>query len=393
MTTANRWWLVAAVVSVVALLGNEAMLVALGGDLLDTTTTAGGVAFAVTGALVVARRPDNVVGRLLIAMGMVWALGQGADHYLAVHLHRPLPAVDVVAWINAWAFYFMLPLAALVTALFPSGRLTSVWMRWPVRVAIAAGAVSVGLRMVLPLEAERQAFGAEFASNPWAVEVLAPLAPLAEAMDYVQVVVLVVAIVDLVRRWRHSTGIERLQMRFLALGLSVFAVQLTVALVAEAAGVEGMANELLWIGAWSAPGLAALPVAIGLAITRYRLYDIDRLMSRTVTYALLAMVLAAVYAGGVFAVRGLLPVEGEVAVAASTLAVAALFNPVRRRIRERVDRRFNRSRYDVQRVVESFGRGLRDEVDAGRVVDGCLDVVARTMQPVSSGVWLREVAR
>jgi uncharacterized membrane protein YbhN (UPF0104 family) len=134
----------------------------------------------------------------------------------------------------------------------------------------------------------------------------------------------------------------------------------------------------------------AIPAAIGVAITRYRLYEIDRLISRTVSYLLVIGLLVGVYAGLVALLQVFVPSDNPLVVAASTLAVAALFNPVRKRIQDWVDRRFNRSRYDAERVMDSFASTLRDRVEVGDVVDGWVGVVSETMQPTAVGVWIRD---
>ncbi len=133
----------------------------------------------------------------------------------------------------------------------------------------------------------------------------------------------------------------------------------------------------------------AIPIAATLAILRYRLYDIDRIISRTVSYAIVIATLAAVYALGLAGLTSLLDTESSLAVAAATLAVAALFNPLRKRVQGFVDHRFNRTRYDAERVMTQFTGSLRDEVDPNTVLSGWVGVVSETMRPVASGVWLR----
>jgi hypothetical protein len=136
--------------------------------------------------------------------------------------------------------------------------------------------------------------------------------------------------------------------------------------------------------------LAGLPVAVAIAVLRYRLYEIDRIISRTVSYAVVVAFLALLFFGVVTALSSLLPAESDLAIAGSTLAVAALFNPVRRWVQVWVDRRFNRSRYDTQRVMDRFAGSLQDRVDSQEVVDGWVGVVSETMQPASVAVWVRE---
>lgn len=134
--------------------------------------------------------------------------------------------------------------------------------------------------------------------------------------------------------------------------------------------------------------LALVPISVGLAILRYRLYDIDRLISRTVSYGLISAVLLLTYAGGVFFLRRVLPGQSDLAVAASTLAVAALFNPVRRKVQSAVDRRFNRSRYDASRVVDAFGHRLRSEAGIENLSGELITAAATTMQPSTASLWL-----
>jgi hypothetical protein len=190
----------------------------------------------------------------------------------------------------------------------------------------------------------------------------------------------------LVARWRRAEGTERAQLKWFvsAAGL-VIAVVALIMVVPEEADVDVVAIAVVVTGFW------ALPAAIVTAVLRYRLYDIDRLVSRTVTYGVVAGLLAAVYVTGVFLLSGVLPLEGDLAVAASTLAVAGLLHPVHRTVRQVVERRFNRPRYDAARELERFTASLRDEVDLHDLTSGLLDVVASTMQPSTAAVWIRPV--
>jgi hypothetical protein len=147
---------------------------------------------------------------------------------------------------------------------------------------------------------------------------------------------------------------------------------------------EDTPYDMLWF-----LGVGAIPISIGVAVVRYRLYEIDRLISRTVSYVVVVGVLAAVFAGIVTLASSLLQTDSDLAIAASTLAVAALFNPLRRRVQAVVDRRFNRSRYDAERVMDGFSGSLRDEVDPDRVLHGWVSVVNETMNPAGSAVWVR----
>jgi hypothetical protein len=200
---------------------------------------------------------------------------------------------------------------------------------------------------------------------------------------FVVIAIVLTGVVLLVSRWRRSVGVERLQYRWLFMGSFLFLL-ITAAGSFELIPEQGFVD---WL--WLLAG-AAIPTAIGIAVLRYRLYEIDRLISRTVTYLLVVGVLVAVFFGVVTATSSLLQTDSDLAVAASTLAVAALFNPLRKRMQFWVDRRFNRSRYNAQLVVDEFAGSLRDQVDSGEVVEGWVEVVAETMQPSAAGVWVRE---
>ncbi len=155
--------------------------------------------------------------------------------------------------------------------------------------------------------------------------------------------------------------------------------------------VLGLTNQFVYVTLWL--GFGALPAAVGVAVTRYRLFEINRLISRTVAYALVVGAIVAIYAGGVILLRSLLPLQGNFAIAASTLVVAALFNPLRRRVQVRVDRRFNRSHYVARQELERFAARLRDELDLDDLTDDLLAVVANTLQPSSVTLWIRKVGQ
>jgi hypothetical protein len=189
------------------------------------------------------------------------------------------------------------------------------------------------------------------------------------------------AIASLVVRWVRSKGAERLQMKWLVFAFGVF----LIGVLAEFGGFQYSLVANVFLPA----GLFLIPVAIGFAVTRYRLYEIDRILSRTVTYSVVIVLLAAVYLGGLAALTTLLSPDSPLAVAGSTLAAAALFNPLRRRVQAWIDRHFNRSRYDAQRVADDFSDSLRQDLDQDHLVNGWVSVVNETMHPASAGVWVR----
>jgi hypothetical protein len=197
------------------------------------------------------------------------------------------------------------------------------------------------------------------------------------------------AVASMTVRFRRSVGVERLQLKWFS-----YAVGLMLAwtLLGEVLWESVLGHDDLLGGSVFPFGLllTLIPITIAVAILRYRLYAIDRIVSRTVSYGLLVGLLAFVYVGGVFVVGSVLPeAQTDLGVAASTLAVAVLFTPLRQRLQRAVDRRFNRSRYNAERVIEEFARGLRNQVDLGEVSSGLRLVLDRTIQPVTTQIWLR----
>jgi hypothetical protein len=188
-------------------------------------------------------------------------------------------------------------------------------------------------------------------------------------------------------RYRRAKTVERLQLKWFLLACFSFVAALISELVLE---LLGIVDPPIVISVWIDVSMLAIPIAATLAILRYRLFEIDRIISRTVSYAIVIVLLAMVYAVGLTALTSLLDTNSPLAVAGSTLAAAALFNPLRRRVQRGVDHRFNRTRYDAERVMDGFTGTLRDEVDPDWVVTGWVSVVNDTMHPASAGVWVRQ---
>jgi hypothetical protein len=270
--------------------------------------------------------------------------------------------------------------------LFPTGRLLS--PRWR-PVAWALGLV-LGLYLIARLFTPGPV-GSGLPDNPLGIEPAQGLLQLIQTMAGVAVPFLVLAVLaSVVLRFRRSQGEERQQLKWFTFVVAADVVLIPGlgALTEQFAPVLG---ELLVFPA----SISLIPIAIGVAVLKYRLYDIDRVINRTLVYGLLTVLLGAVYLAGVFGLGQLLnPVSGEsaLAVAASTLAVAALFQPARRRVQAVVDRRFNRRRYDAARTVEGFSGRLRDEIDLDTLSVELLAVVEQTMQPAAVSLWLRPSA-
>jgi hypothetical protein len=346
-----------------------------------------GVTSAVTvGALLASRRPRHPVGWLLLGLGFPVALSGVATSYAHYGLTaRPgaLPAADWAALYQGVSFLLVVPCLGFVLLLTPTGSLPSARWRWWAWVAAGAPLLALLTTLPLPFEEPFQA-----AANPLAVPVLTgPLRPVSDVAWIVTGLGIPVAAGSLLVRFRRARGVERLQLRWLAFAAALAAVTLLVLLALAPTGDEVL---LGWV---SAVLLGLMPLATGAAILRYRLYDLDRIISRTLAYGLLTVLLGLGYAAVVLGLGRLLPEGSGLVVAAATLAAAAAFSPLRRRVQGLVDRRFNRRRYDAARTVETFAARLREQVDLDALEAELLAVVDQTMQPTRASLWLRPRAR
>jgi hypothetical protein len=337
--------------------------------------------YATIGLVMALRRPANPIGWLFAASGLAWSVTIPFDPWVTQLIldHRPLPLAAQVGalvgefnWAPAIAFGITLP-----ALLVPDGRLRS--PRWrPVVAAAVAGPV-LGM------------LGSSFLSGKLE-ETVVPIDNPFGRTGVVGTVAAVVgftglglwfismlaALVSLVLRFRASRGTERQQLRWVVAG----ATGAVAGLVVGIAGVE-----------LTYPAVLCLPVGVAVAVLRYRLWDLDRLVSRTVTYALVTALLVVPYLLILPAATRLAGGSGSLAVAAATLAAAALFQPLRRRVQNLVDRRFNRRRYDAARTVDGFAQRLRDQVDLDALHGELLGVVDQTMQPTQASLWLRPPGR
>jgi hypothetical protein len=347
------------------------------------------LAFATVGAVILARRPGNRIGWLCWAIGFgitvsiwgskqVWAVlaDQGRSSAWAV-----LPQLGTIAWLGT-----LLGLLPFLVLLFPTGRLLS--PRWR-PVAWALGLV-LGLYLIARLFAPGPVDPA-FPDNPLGIESAEGLLQRIQTMVGVVVPVLILAVLaSVVVRFRQSRGEERQQLKWFT-----FVVAAELVLIPGLGGVaERVAPEVGALVVFPV-SISLLPIAIGIAVLKYRLYDIDRLIRRTLVYGLLTVLLGTVYLAGVFGLGQLLnPVTGEsaLAVAGSTLAVAALFQPARRRVQAIVDRRFNRRRYDAAKTIEAFSTRLRDQLDLDTLSTELLAIVDQTTEPTLASLWLRPSA-
>jgi hypothetical protein len=344
------------------------------------------VIYAGVGVLVARRQPGNPIGWILIIFILVFLLSNDIGTYAAYYYrfgHHGLPLAPVAVLLQPlWAP--ALVLFPVVILLFPDGRLASRRWRWILLAYALCGAV-VSLALDAPAisavahhHVRLDAYGDVInSSGPSAGGGLAGTALLPAVAGIVVIWLSFVA--HQVLSWRRATGEQRQQLKWLASG---GAATLIVLAASFGIGSTGVAGEVLGIG------LAALPVGIGVGILKYRLYDIDRIISRAVSYAIVTGLLVGLYAGLVLLATQVMTVKSPVAVAAATLAAAALFSPLRRRVQHAVDRRFNRARYDGDEAVAAFAARLKDAVDLDSVRDDLTGVIRETLEPAHLSVWV-----
>jgi hypothetical protein len=344
----------------------------------------GMVSATTVGAVLASRRHRHPVGWLLLACGLSMVASGVAAAYAAYGLlARPgaLPAAHAVA--RYWPATTIIAQTAIsfVLLLTPTGSLPSPRWRWWARVTVAAASILLVALAVAsgPLDPKYQALGGPFDLRGQG-GVLLVVNQLALTVTTLAVVV---GAGSLVVRFRRARGAERQQLRWVASAAVLAVLGAVVALGGLAVGSTAVVT-------WAISAcFAALPLALGAAILRYRLYDLDRIISRTLTYGLLTVLLGGGYAGLVLGLGLLLPNDSSLVVAGATLAVAGIFQPARRRIQQAVDRRFNRRRYDAARTIAVFSARLREELDLDTLSAELLLVVDQTMQPTTASLWLR----
>ncbi len=373
---------------VLPLVAGEAMSSIAHPDALLRNLVEGGAyvgGFGSVGWLLVRRLPRNPIGWALSLAALTSSLGTLGHGLVALALTghvqlgvlaRAGAVADAYIWVVAAPLGISLPL-------LPDGRLPS--RRWrPVAWAVVAG-VALGATGYVTLPGRITDPAYRNLVNPFGQPALTPLPQILAAVGVaVGLAGMGAGIAALVQRFRRSRGVERQQLRWVAFGGSI-------ALAGAAVSFFRQGHLAGCVAGMVAAG--ALPVCIGVAVLRYRLYDLGRVVSRTVSYAVLTALLLGVYLGLVTTLARLLSGSSSLAVAASTLAAAALFQPLRRRVQTIVDRRFNRARYDADRTIAAFTRRLRQEVDLEAVRSDLLHVVHETLQPASAALWLRSQGR
>ena len=354
--------------------------------------------FPLVGALIASRRPENPIGWLCLADGFLWMTTSMLDYYSVYGMAKPgsLPFPLGAAAINNWLWVPSVGLlATYVFLLFPNGRLTS--RRWrPLAWLCGVVIVSVSIGVMLSPESLdmprgiRNPFGLEAA--PWVTTVAYAILPLLPLCMFASAV-------SLVLRYRRSKGDVRQQIKWIAFAASLVALTYLIAMVASfvhPSEAWTTVGSVWWLNLLTIAALLSfvtIPIAVGFAVLKYRLYDIDLIINRTLVYGSLTVTLVALYFGGIVVLQRVFVLltgqQSTLAVVASTLLIAALFTPLRQRIQSFIDRRFYRSKYDAAKTLEAFSVQLRDETDLDALSDDLVGVVRETMQPAYVSLWLR----
>ena len=349
-----------------------------------------GVPCTAVGFVVARRQPRNPLGWLFLVIAIfLFVPTVGGDYaYLNYELGHRLPfAAAGLAVDQLWSEGLALFIVAIL--LFPDGRLPSPFWRWALRVWCAVFMVLI-VGLVVATAGALDAHPVRIDTSGGLVAIDNPVGWFAVVNHGCLIILFVLSFAFIGRQvlsWRRSSGERRQQLKWLASGAAVSIVSLVLAVIfATSSGSDSTAVQ--WIGNLAWFGLAGLPVSIGVAILRYRLYEIDRIISRTLAYALVTGLLVGVFAGFVLLTTDVLSLSSPVAVAASTLAAAALFNPLRQRVQRVVDRRFNRTRYNADRTVAAFAARLKDAVDVTAVRDDLTTVVQQTLEPAHVSLWI-----
>jgi uncharacterized membrane protein YhdT len=355
---------------------------------LDNTLTA--MSYAPVGALIASRQPANPVGWLLCLYGLVISISHfGAQYAIYTLLARPdsLPAGEALAWIVSWLLPVIIGLTVFYVLLFPTGRLPSRrwrWLGWLTAVFVVLGVITSALSpgalmgVLGPIR------------NPVGIDAFTDIY---RAMLYVASPVLTgAAALAVLLRLRRAMRVERQQIKWFAYAAAASIIATILAYI-----IPGVMETPLWFEragfVLNAALIPAVPISIGIAMLRYRLYEIDLIINRTLVYGSLTAMLASIYFGAIVVLQrifvALTGQQSTLAVVVSTLVMAALFTPLRGRIQSFIDRRFYRKKYDAAKTLEAFAAKLRDETHLEALSEDLIGMVRDTMQPAHASLWLR----
>jgi hypothetical protein len=344
------------------------------------------LAMATVGTLLAIRIPGNAIGWLLLYAALCMGLEILGDSYTRLSLKVAAGTMPGTA-VAALSYMFLGPVVAVSVAIpliYPDGRLLSPRWRWLVALSVLLGVFGILRQALRP--GPMPWSGIE---NPFGIAGIEPLLSATDLTEAFAAILFLGAIASVAIRYRRGSLVERQQLKWLIAATALGAGLWSVSGVGALAG-SFVLGSVGWYGGQLA--FAAYPVAIGIAVLRYRLYELDRIISRTIAWALVTGVLVVVFAGGVVALQAALTgvTQGQtLAVAASTLLVFALFQPLRRRVQRAVDRRFDRARYDGERTVAAFAERMRGEVDLDMIEAAVADSVRHALRPSSAAVWVR----
>ena len=353
------------------------------------------VLYGVLGALIASRHRRNSIGWIFcfvaVSLGIL-SFAYGYADYALYMRDEPLPGAVLAAWVTNWLFIPAVYVSVCyLFFLFPDGRPTSARWRPVIWAATIVAAVATLATALVP----GRLYTFPDAENPFGLE--EPFGGIAavanDITDLAAMPILLVSLVSIVSRLRGARGRERLQLKWITYAAALTAVSFAISFLfgSLTGDWEGAFSDLFFLV--GVAGFAGIPVAAAIAILKYRLYDIDRVINRTLVYGALTVLLAAVYLGSVavlqYAFRALAGGDSSLVIVASTLVIAALFNPLRRRIQAVIDRRFYRRKYDAAKTLETFSGRLRDAVDPGRLEADLLAVVGETVQPAHVSLWIR----
>jgi hypothetical protein len=353
------------------------------------------LAFPIVGALIASRRTFNPIGWICLAVGFLFLLLGVSEYYGIYGVAKPgsVPFPIGVAWLGNWLWMPAVGLfATYLFMLFPDGRLPS--RRWR-PLAWLSGAVIVVLSLSFGLAPGPVASLPGKIRNPFGLESFPWLSDAANVGFPLLALCILASVVSLVLCYRRSRDEEREQIKWIAFAASVVGLLFLIGLVISLIYGSKPPSWTRLLDTMTALSYTGVPIAVGFAVLRYRLYDIDVIINRTLVYGSLTAMLALVYFGGVTAAQAIFRTltgqeqQPQLAIVVSTLVIAALFNPLRRRIQSFIDRRFYRKKYDARKTLEGFSARLRDETNLGALSDELVAVVRETMQPVHVSLWLR----
>jgi hypothetical protein len=356
--------------------------------------TAIAISFSIVGAVIASRRPEHPVGWLFCTIGLLAAVDHLCGEYATYALlgrPDPLVAGEAAAWVRSWIWSVTGGLGVFLLLVFPDGRLPDErwrYLAWLNAVVAVGGAVALAFSPG-PID------GLESIRNPLGIgsDESTSMVSVVQLVEVLQLTIALVATVAPFVRLRHARLEQRQQIKWFAYAVTILIIGRLLASPATEAVGTGWISSIGF--AIYVAGIVGVPLAVGIAILRHHLYDIDLIIRRTLVYGSLTVLLAAVYfgsvalTGAVFQAVTLREDQPQLVIVVITLAIAALFNPLRRRIQRFIDRRFYRRRYDANKVLQTFSVSLRDETDLDRLTRELVGVVGQTMQPAHLSLWLR----